>query len=71
MKYDVDYDYGFEEDESGIPLLPKDVKWDDNLCILPNGKYLPSGCYLMDDGSSLIYEPKELSLFATMMECSN
>lgn len=67
MKYDVDYEYEFDVDEYGDPILPDDVKWDGNLCILANGKYLPRGCYAMEDGSSLIYEPKELSPFAEML----
>ncbi len=67
MKYEVDDDYEFDTDEYGDPLLPKGVKWNGNLCILPNGKYLPRGLYVMDDGSSLIYEPKELSPFADML----
>lgn len=67
MKYDVDEDYEFELNEHGIPLLPQGVTWKDNLCVLPNGRYLPRGCYVMEDGSGLIYEPKELSPFADML----
>lgn len=67
MKYDVDEDYEFEVDEYGDPFMPKDVKWEGNLCVLPNGKYLPRGCYVTEDGGSLIYEPKELSPFADML----
>lgn len=67
MKYDVDENYEFEVDEYDVPLLPKDLKMDGNLYVLPNGKYLPTGCYVMDDGSSLIYEPRELSPFADML----
>lgn len=67
MKYDIDNDFKFEVDENGDCLFPKGVVWEGNLCVLPNGKYLPRGCYVMDDGSSLIYEPKELSPFADML----
>ena len=67
MKYDVDEDYEFEVDEYGDPLLPKGVTWEGNLCVLPNGKYLPRDCYVTEDGGSLIYEPKELSPFADML----
>ncbi len=67
MKYDIDDDFEFKENDNGDYLFPKGVSWDGNLCILPNGKYLPCGHYIMDDGSSLIYEPKELSPFADML----
>lgn len=67
MKYDVDEDYEFEVDEYGAPLLPKGLKSDGNLYVLPNGKYLPRGCYVTEDGGGLIYEPKELNPFADML----
>ena len=67
MKYDIDYDFEFEEDEWGVPYLPNGVVWRGNLCVLPNGKYLPAGNYVMEDGSALIYEPSELSFFGKML----
>lgn len=67
MKYDVDTEFEFEKDENGDPLLPKDVEWDGNLYVLPNGKYLPAGCYMTEDGGAIIYEPRELSPFADML----
>lgn len=67
MEYDVDYDFEYVKDEWGTPYLPQGVVWRDNLCILPNGKYLPAGNYITADGGSLIYEPKELSFFGKML----
>ena len=67
MEYDIDYDFEFEEDEWGTPRLPQGVSWRGNLCVLPNGKYLPVGNYVMEDGSTLIYEPSELSFFGKML----
>lgn len=67
MKYDVDYDYEFEEDEFGTPIMPNNVKWRGNLCILPNGRYLPPGNYRTSDGGNIIYEPCELSPFADLL----
>ncbi len=66
-KYDIDYDYEFKEDEWGTPYLPQGVRWEGSLCILPNGKYLPVGTYITDDGGNLIYEPSELSFFGEML----
>ena len=61
MKYDVDEDYKFEYLEDGsFPILPENLTEVDELLILPNGKYLPTGEYYCPDGSTLIYEPKEL-----------
>ena len=71
MNYDVDYDYDFEEDEWGMPYLPKGLTMDDNLYVLPNGKYLPRGCYITEDGGHLIYEPSQLSMFADMLSSFN
>ena len=62
MKYEVDENYPFIRDKEGFPYLPKNLKEDGNLYILPNGKYLPCGCYEMEDGSTLIYEPSQLSM---------
>ena len=67
MAYDIDWDAEFDEDEFGSPILPDDVSWDGNLCVLPNGRYLPPGCYRTSDGGDLIYEPHELSMFADML----
>lgn len=68
MSYDVDYDYEFELDEYGFPYWPEDLIEDGNLYKLPNGKYLPCGSYLNKDGSSIIYEPKELNPYADMLK---
>ena len=67
MKYDVDYDFKFEEDEFGTPIMPNNVKWRGNLCILPNGRFLPPGNYRTEDGGNIIYEPSELSPFADLL----
>lgn len=67
MSYDIDEDYPFEEDEAGVPVLPEGVRWNGNLCVLPNGRYLPTGLYATEDGGSLIYEPRELSPYADML----
>mgnify|MGYP000789066887 CR=1 FL=1 len=45
MAYDVDYDFEFDEDEFGTAMMPNGVKWRGNLCLLPNGRYLPPGNY--------------------------
>lgn len=63
MKYDIDYDFKFAEDEFGASILPSGTRYEGNLLVLPNGKYLPSGFYIMEDGSRLIYEPKEYPNF--------
>ena len=52
MAYDVDYDFEFDEDEFGTAMMPKGVKWRGNLCLLPNGKYLPPGNYRTEDGGA-------------------
>lgn len=62
MEYEVDNNYPFKRDEFGFPFLPEGLILDGNLYVLPNGKYLPCGSYELEDGSSLIYEPSELSL---------
>lgn len=67
VRYDVDEGYEFEEDENGDPVLPKGVKWEGNLCVLPNGRYPPPGFYATADGCGLIYEPKELSWYADLL----
>ena len=60
MSYDIDYDYEFTEDEQGMRCLPDGLIEDGELYVLPNGKYLPCGCYKLKDGSTLIYEPFKL-----------
>lgn len=67
MAYDVDYDFEFDEDEFGTAMMPKGAKWRGNLCLLPNGRYLPPGNYRTEDGGNIIYEPSELSPFADML----
>lgn len=68
MKYDVDDDYRFETTDDGLPILPRGMKLDGNLMVLPNGKYLPRGVYHDDiGGGDLIYEPPQLSPFADML----
>lgn len=67
MAYDIDDDYEFELGEGGRPKLPVGMAMDGNLYVLPNGRYLPRGVYEMEDGSSLIYEPAQLSPFADML----
>lgn len=67
MNYEVDENYLFDTDENGFPFLPNNLKKEKNLYILPNGKYLPCGCYMLTDGSSLIYEPSELSTYGKLL----
>lgn len=67
MAYDVDDDYEFELGAGGVPKMPAGMATDGNLYVLPNGKYLPRGVYEMEDGSSLIYEPAQLSPYAEML----
>ena len=67
MEYEVDENYSFKTDENGFPYLPEGLKKDGRLYVLPNGKYLPCGCYKLEDGSSLIYEPSELSFFGKFL----
>ncbi len=67
MAYDVDYDFDFKRSENDMPYLPENLTMDGNLYVLPNGKYLPSGCYITNDGGHLIYEPPQLSPFSDML----
>lgn len=67
MRYDVDYEFVFEEDEFGTLIMPENVKWCGNLCVLPNGRYLPPGSYRTSDRGYLIYEPCELGPFADLL----
>ena len=48
-------------------MMPNGVKWRGNLCLLPNGRYLPPGNYRTEDGGDIIYEPPELSPYAEML----
>lgn len=68
MEYDVDNDYSFKKDVWGLPYLPEGLKRVNGLYVLPNGKYLPCGAYLLQDGTTLIYEPRELSFFGRMLK---
>lgn len=67
MSYEVDENYPFVVDDYGFPYLPEGLKKDGELYVLPNGKYLPCGCYQLEDGSNLIYEPRELSFFSKLL----
>ena len=58
---------GFKMDENEIPILPTGLREEDNLYVLPDGRYLPCGVYRTADGGSLIYEPSELSFFRQML----
>lgn len=68
MEYEVDDNYPFKKDDWGLPYLPKGLKKVNGLFILPNGKYLPCGAYLLEDDTTLIYEPRELSFFGRMLK---
>lgn len=46
---------------------PTRLREEENLYILPDGRYLPCGVYRTEDGGSLIYEPSELSFFGQML----
>lgn len=67
MKYEVDENYPFEQDENGCNIFPDNMTLDGNLYILPNGKYLPPGFYVKTDGWNIIYEPRALSPYADML----
>lgn len=57
----------FQVDENGIPLFPAGLKEEDNLYVLPDGRYLPCGVHRTEDGGSLIFEPSVLSFFGQML----
>lgn len=57
----------FQMDEYEIPLLPAGLKEEENLYVLPDGRYLSCGVYRTADGGSLIYEPSELNFFGQML----
>lgn len=57
----------FQMEENETPMLPAELKEEENLYVLPDGRYLPCGVYRTEDGGSLIYEPFELSTFGQML----
>ncbi|MGO5393895.1 MULTISPECIES: hypothetical protein [unclassified Collinsella] len=56
----------FKMDENETPLLPTELREEENLYVLPDGSYLPCGVYKTADGDLLLYEPSELSFFGQM-----
>ena len=57
----------FEMDGNAPPILPTELREEENLYVLPDGRYLPCGVYRTGDGGSIIYEPSELSFFGQML----
>ncbi len=63
MKYEIDVDFekkysGYLDKTGNLPPFPKECTIDENdLYVLPSGKYLPCGAYECEDGSTMIYEP--------------
>lgn len=57
----------FQMDENETPILPTGLMEEENLCVLPDGRYLPCGLYRTADGGSIIYEPSGLSFFGQML----
>ncbi len=57
----------FKMDENETPILPTELREEENLYVLPDGRYIPCGAYRTEDGGSLIYEPFELSTFEQML----
>lgn len=57
----------FQVDENEVPMLPAGLREEENLYVLPDGRYLPCGLYRTADGGSLIYEPSGLSTFGQML----
>lgn len=57
----------FKMDENETPILPTKLREEENLYVLPDGRYLPRGLYRTADGGSLIYEPSGLSFFGQML----
>lgn len=47
----------FQMGENETPILPTGLMEEENLYVLPDGRYLPCGVYRTEDGGSLIYEP--------------
>ncbi len=60
MDREVDYSVLNRTNEDGVVIFPDDVLDVDGKFILPNGKFLPEGVYLLDDDSLIIYEPYSL-----------
>ncbi len=60
MEREVDYSVYDRTTEAGELIFPDDCLEVDGYFILPNGKYLPGGCYLLDDGSLILYEPDSM-----------
>ena len=60
-------------DENETPIPPTRLREEENLYVLPDGRYLPCGVYRSEDGGSLIYEPSGPSFFgetfAQFKEC--
>lgn len=57
----------FKMDENETPILPTGLREEENLYVLPDGRYLSCGLYRTEDGGSLIYEPSGLSFFGQML----
>lgn len=57
----------FQMDENETPILPTELREEENLYVLPDGRYLPCVVYRTEDGGSLIYEPSGLSFFGQML----
>lgn len=57
----------FQMDENETPILPTGLREEENLYVLPDGRYLPCGVYRTADSGSLIYEPSGLSFFGQML----
>ncbi len=53
-------------DENETPIPPTRLREEENLYVLPDGRYLPCGVYRSEDGGSLIYEPSGPSFFGEM-----
>jgi hypothetical protein len=68
MNYEIDNNFTYEYHGS-LPIIPSGATEDENeLIVLPNGKYMPPGIYFdKKSGLEIIYEPYELS-FAGMVE---
>ena len=57
----------FQMGENETPILPTGLMEEENLYVLPDGRYLPCGVYRTEDGDSLIYGPSGLSFFGQML----
>lgn len=67
LEREVDEEYPFKTDDYDTPYLPDGLTKDGDLYVLPNGKYLPRGVYRMQNGGTLLYEPKRLDPFAELL----